>query len=133
MRSKKVEAAIKEDIDFQPIGKDFTGHPIEEFTNMGSSCFCPFIDNNKLAKVILSKKGEGIVHRDVPTRLPIDFDPTKCNPKNRTYHWVQIEFKPFQCCKFQRDPMLIDGEKRDLCQYDFKKCPIYKANAKNLK
>jgi hypothetical protein len=133
-KSKNTEA-ISIDAVFQPVGADWTGHPIEKFTNEGATAFCPFIDNIRLAKTICSKKGEGIIHRDVYSKIPapkgpVDFD-TKLdkdiNPKNRKYHWVQIGFKSFQCCKFQRDPVSTDD---DLCQYHFKKCAVYKENSK---
>lgn len=131
-RSRKVEKAVKESgmLELQVVGQDWTDHPIEEFTNEGSDMFCPFIDNKKLARLICSKHGEGVIHRDAPAKLPWGFDPTKDNNKNRHYHWVQIGFNSYQCCKYDRDPV---STKEDLCEKYFKKCPIYKANIEKVK
>lgn len=137
MKSKIKDVVLQEHA-FQPVGKDWSESPIEEFTNEGATVFCPYIDNKKLAKLICSKKGEGIIHRDVYTKVPgpvgpVDFD-TKfmedLNPKNKKYHWVQVGFQSFQCCKYQKD--LVSTEK-DLCQYHFISCQIYKENSKKSK
>lgn len=136
-RTSKIMESELSKAPIQPIGADWTDHPIEEFTNEGATAFCPFIDNQKLAKLICSKKGTGIIHRDVYSKIQAskkekdDFD-TKyaedTNPKNRKYHWVQVGFQSYQCCKFQRDPVTTD---KDLCQYHFKECSVYKENTEN--
>jgi hypothetical protein len=136
MRSKKIEAEIKNDTTCQAIGKDWTGHPIEKFTNEGADAFCPYIDNKRLAKVICSKHGEGIIHREYPTSVfyppgvtaPEHFDITKVNLQNRHYHWAQIDgFKSVQFCRFQRDGVSKDS---DLCEKYFTTCPVYKEHIK---
>jgi hypothetical protein len=136
MRSKKVEAKIKSDINYAAVGPDFTGQDITEYTNEGSDAFCPFIDNKRLGKMICSKHGEGIIHRSYPTSAfyppgvawPKKFDVSKCNQKNRHYHWVQLEnFQSVQICKFQRDPVTRSN---DVCEKHFLKCPVYLEHVK---
>ncbi|MCK9575485.1 MAG: hypothetical protein M0R51_05960 [Clostridia bacterium] len=113
-RSRKIEKAIKEDYNFRAIGEDYTDKDPAEYTNIDAVGFCPHIDNSRLQKIILSKKGEGIIHR-------------KCvasNGTDRFYHYVQLQdFKPVQFCKLQRDPE-ADIEK---CEKNFLKCPAYLA------
>ena len=113
-RSRKIEKAIKEDYDFSAIGEDYTDKDPAEYTNIDAVGFCPHIDNSRLQKIILSKKGEGIIHR-------------KCvasNGTDRFYHYAQLQdFKPVQFCKLQRDPE-TDIEK---CERFFAKCPAYLA------
>ena len=113
-RARKIEKEIKESFEFRAIGDDYTGKDHMEYTNINTVGFCPFIDNNRLGKVILSKKGEGIIHR-------------KCvasNGTDRFYHYAQLQdFKPVQFCKMQRDPE-TDIEK---CEKFFTKCPAYLA------
>ena len=111
-RSRKIEKEIKESYAFRAIGEDYTDKDPAEYTNINAMGFCPYIDNNRLQKTILSKKGDGIIHR-------------KCVASNGTdgfYHYVQLQdFKPVQFCKFQRDPD-ADIEK---CERFFTKCPAY--------
>ena len=113
-RSRKIEREIKESYEFKAIGEDYTDKDPAEYTNINAVGFCPFIDNNRLQKIILSKNGDGIIHR-------------KCvasNGTDRFYHYVQLQdFKPVQFCKFQRDPE-ADIEK---CERFFTKCPAYLA------
>ena len=112
-RSRKVEQAIKNDYEFKAIGEDYTDKDPAEYTNINAVGFCPHIDNNnRLQKVILSKKGDGIIHRKSVASNGVD----------RFYHYVQLQdFKPVQFCKFQRDPD-ADIEK---CERFFTKCPAY--------
>lgn len=122
MRSKKVEAAIKKDHNYQAVGEDFSGKPIEEYTNAKNTAFCPFLDHLKLAKTITSKNGLGIIHRSYPTGHE--------KIENKRYHWVQLQtFQNAQFCKLQRDPIISQGE-RDIthlmCEKRFTECLVYK-------
>jgi len=113
-RARKIEKAIKENYEFKAIGDDYTDKDPAEYTNINTQGFCPFIDDNRLGKVILSKKGEGIIHRECVASNGID----------RFYHYVQLQdFRPVQFCKLQRDPE-TDIEK---CERGFKKCEFYKS------
>lgn len=135
MRSKRVEAAVKADYDFKPVGTNFTNWSIEqildEHTNAGSDRFCPFIDHMKLAKA-LSKTTEesGILYRYAPLSMQGSPEYNIENTKNLRYHWIQIGFKSFQYCQWQRDPVTTD---EDLCEKNFKKCSVYRESIKGTK
>jgi hypothetical protein len=125
-RSRKIEKEIKESFEFRAIGVDYEGHNITEYTNEGSDAFCPYIDNKKLAKVILAGHGEGDVHKDYPAKLhysePGRDNITQMNQKNRHFHVVQLKnWSTVQFCKLQKDPER-DFEK---CEWGFRKCPVY--------
>ncbi|MDD3040573.1 hypothetical protein [Bacteroides sp.] len=96
------------------IGFDYTNSPLEEFTNAKTTAFCPFIDNDKLCKLIRSKKGVDIIHRYYPTGL---------SEPNGIYHWVQLEdFTNVQCCLLTRELV----KNFEMCEKYFTKCPKYK-------
>lgn len=126
MRSKKVEAAIKksESQFIAIVGTDFTERPINEFTNAGATKFCPFIDNEKLAQVILKARGVNTAHRDYPTSFNNndDWEKNNKNKQNSHYHWAQIGFKSVQFCQLQEEPV---DRNNDLCEKHFKKCLQY--------
>lgn len=130
-RSRKVEAAVKEnDRTFMAIGNNYEGCPVAEFTNIGSTRFCPFIDNDRLGKAILAGHGEGDVHRDYPAKLSGEVDVDKMNPRDRTYHFIQLKtWVAGQFCKFQRD-LEKNYEK---CECGFKECSIYREHKKRVR
>lgn len=132
-RSRRIEKEVKESgmAELQVVGADLSNLTIEDvtrdYTNEGADLFCPLIDNKKLAKLLISSKGINVLARDAPSTLPIDFDIVSGNKKNTSYHWAQIGFQSIQFCKFQRDPV---NRNDDLCEKNFKKCPVYQEHIK---
>lgn len=103
------------------IGDNWNGHDLSEFTNIAADKFCPYIDNEKLAAVICSKEGIGIIHRSYATGL---------EGTSSYYHWVQLQdFTNIQFCKLQRGPT----NAFETCEKHFKDCPLYKREVANGK
>ena len=114
MRNKKIQQEIKKSQPITAIGEDYANHPISDHTNSGTGLFCPFLDHERLSKMIKSKRGEGIIHLTFPTGM---------EKPDSVFHYVQLlDFTSGVYCHNSKDLV----QNFDKCIREFTKCKLYK-------